>query len=143
MQIRVYQAKDETGVITLWRAAGLTVPHNNPVLDIQRKLAHSPELFLVGEEQGVIIASVMGGYDGHRGWINYLAVQPDKQGSGIGRQMMQEIEKLLSARGCAKINLQVRDSNAAAIQFYQSLGYGTDAVLSLGKRLVTDTAADT
>ena len=133
---------EETAVIDLWVRCGLVVPWNNPHQDIARKLAQAPELFLVGidesNETKPIIASVMGGYEGHRGWINYLAVAPAWQGQGLGRQMMAAIEAKLSALGCPKINLQVRATNTAVLAFYEALGYQNDHVTSLGKRLYSD-----
>ena len=80
----------------------------------------------------------MAGYEGHRGWINYLAVEPGRQRAGLGRALMAEAERLLCAAGCPKINLQVRSTNAAVIAFYRRLGYAEDAVVSLGKRLESD-----
>jgi len=138
MKIRAYQPADEAVVIGLWEACGLVRPTNDPWKDIQRKLAVNPELFLVGEENGKIIGSVMVGYEGHRGWINYLAVDPSWQRRGYGRQLMAEAEKLLRARRCPKINLQVRNTNQAVIEFYQRIGYAIDEVTSLGRRLEQD-----
>jgi ribosomal protein S18 acetylase RimI-like enzyme len=92
----------------------------------------------VGVLEGKIIASVMGGYEGHRGWINYMAVDPDQRRKGYGRRIMAEVERRIRAKGCPKINLQVRESNHAVIKFYQSLGYADDAVIGLGKRLEVD-----
>ena len=83
----------------------------------------------------------MAGYDGHRGWINYLAVQPSLQKQGIGRSLMEEAERALRHLGCPKINLQVRESNEAVVAFYLALGYGNDRVLSFGKRLEDDEPA--
>src|SRR5271170_3786541 len=111
MKIRPYQAGDEIAVITLWQSCGLVVPHNNPLADIRRKLQVAPELFLVGILDGRLIAGVMAGYEGHRGWINYLAVDPGLQGHGYGRQIMEHAENLLRSRGCPKINLQIRSTN--------------------------------
>jgi ribosomal protein S18 acetylase RimI-like enzyme len=85
-----------------------------------------------------VVATVMAGYDGHRGWINYLAVAPDCQRQGLGGQIMAEAERRLRAAGCPKINLQVRTSNAGVIAFYRSIGYVLDDVVSLGKRLEED-----
>ena len=138
MKIRIYAPTDESAVIELWRQCGLVVAHNNPQLDIQRKLADSPELFLVGTLDAEIVATVMAGYEGHRGWINYLAVAPHLQKSGYGRQIMDHAEGLLRERGCPKINLQVRSTNQQVIEFYQRLGFSVDDVLSMGKRLVPD-----
>ena len=138
MKIRPYRNEDQAQVVQLWQACGLTVPHNDPVKDIQRKLSVQRELFLVGEIQGRIIASVMAGYEGHRGWLNYLAVTPSKRRSGHGRQIVQAAERRLRALGCPKVNLQVRVSNQEALNFYREIGYAEDAVVSLGKRLETD-----
>jgi len=138
MEIRPYEMGDQDAVIELWGSCGLVVSHNNPVLDIQRKLADSPELFLVGIAGGRLVASVMAGYEGHRGWINYLAVAPGSQGIGFGRQIMEHAEQLLRERGCPKINLQIRSTNKAVIEFYRRLGFGVDDVVSMGKRLVVD-----
>ena len=80
----------------------------------------------------------MGGYEGHRGWVNYLAVHPERRGRGDGRALMAELEHRLLARGCPKINLQVREDNAVALAFYERLGFTVDASVSLGKRLIPD-----
>ncbi|PUE07672.1 GNAT family acetyltransferase [Limnohabitans sp. T6-20] len=138
MHIRPYQASDEAAVVTLWQACDLTRPWNDPHKDIARKLQVHPELFLVGEVQGHLMASAMFGYEGHRGWVNYLAVSPGHQKQGHAKALMQQGEALLLARGCPKINLQVRASNAAVLAFYQSLGYQDDQVVSMGKRLIPD-----
>lgn len=138
MKIRSYQNSDEGGVVALWDACGLIVPQNDPIRDIQRKLKVNPEWFLVGVEDECIIASCMVGYDGHRGWINYLAVAPSKQRRGLASQIMNEAEGLLASAGCPKINLQVRTTNGAVVAFYQSLGFKVDDVTSLGKRLEID-----
>jgi ribosomal protein S18 acetylase RimI-like enzyme len=96
------------------------------------------ELFLVGEEGGAVVATAMAGYDGHRGWINYLAVSPDARGKGHGRAVMDEVERRLLAMGCPKLNLQVRADNETALGFYRAIGYDVDVVTSLGKRLIPD-----
>lgn len=138
MNIRAYQPADEPAVIALWKECGLVRPQNDPRADIRRKLAVNPELFLVGTIDGQIAASVMAGYEGHRGWINYLAVAPALQQLGYGRQIMARAEELLLALGCPKINLQVRTTNQQVIEFYQRLGFVQDEVVSLGKRLIPD-----
>lgn len=138
MDIRVFQEADRSALIALWRQVGLTRPWNNPDLDIDRKLARDPEGLFVGEINGEIVASYMLGYDGHRGWINYLAVSTGQQRIGLGRQLMAHAEQTLLAMGCPKLNLQVRADNAAAKGFYQALGYSVDSVESLGKRLIED-----
>ena len=138
MNIRSYQETGEDAVIALWQSCGLVVAHNDPRKDIARKLQVGRDLFLVAEEGGDIVASVMGGYDGHRGWVNYLAVSPDHQRKSYGTIMMRAIEKLLLERGCPKLNLQIRHTNEVVIDFYNSIGYGEDAVVSMGKRLIPD-----
>lgn len=139
--IRAYRyPQDEAAVIALWQRAGIVRPWNDPSKDIRRKLEVRPDLFLVGEEGGAIVATAMAGYDGHRGWVNYLAVDPGLQGRGRGRAMMQEAERLLRAEGCPKINVQVRTGNAAALAFYEKLGFAADASVALGKRLEKDDA---
>ena len=135
MDIRKFQASDKTAVIALWDRCGLVVPWNDPAKDIDRKLAVDPELLLICEIDGHVVGTVMAGYEGHRGWINYLAVCPTHQRRGIGRKLMQSAESALEARGCPKVNLQVRESNDKVIEFYSSLGYGNDHVIGLGKRL--------
>jgi len=138
MEIRPFRPSDEESVVQLWTACGLVVPWNNPHRDVQRKLKIQPEMFLVACLDGQIIATVMAGYDGHRGWINYLAVHPQHRHSGIGRRMMDEAESRLRAAGCPKINLQVRSKNVGVIKFYERIGFKQDDVVSLGKRLEPD-----
>ncbi len=138
MQIRSFTALDQPSVIELWRACDLIRPWNDPVRDIERKLAVADGLLLVGELDGAVVATVMAGYEGHRGWVNYLAVHPDRQRHGLGRSLMHEVEVRLRALGCPKINLQVRVSNPDAIAFYERLGFAVDDAVSLGKRLVAD-----
>lgn len=138
MQIRPFEISDEAAVIDLWRQCELVKSVNDPVKDIRRKLAVNPEWFLVGTIDGEVIATVMAGYEGHRGWINYLAVHPAHRLNGCGGQIMAEAEKLLRVAGCPKINLQVRTSNQAVVAFYRSIGYRMDDVISLGKRLEHD-----
>jgi ribosomal protein S18 acetylase RimI-like enzyme len=138
MDIREFAPEDERQVIALWQQCGLVVPWNNPALDIERKIASSPELFLVGIAGVEIVATVMGGYDGHRGWINYLAVHPEHRHRGYGRMMVVAVEQRLRDAGCPKINLQVRATNKDVIHFYESIGYSVDNVISMGKRLSQD-----
>jgi ribosomal protein S18 acetylase RimI-like enzyme len=126
-------------VVALWRDCGLTRSWNDPYRDIDRKMSQQPDGFLVGEwPDGAVRASAMFGYDGHRGWVNYLAVGPEHQRRGHARILMAAGEAWLIAQGCPKLNLQVRRSNLAAVDFYSALGYGEDDVVSLGKRLTAD-----
>ena len=138
MRIRVFDPADEAAVVALWRASGLTRPWNDPHRDIARKMTEQPELFLVGTVDGSVMASIMAGYDGHRGWVYYLAVDAAHRGAGHGRTLMREVERLLEARGCPKINLLVRTTNTQVIDFYRSIGYAPDDAVSLGRRLIPD-----
>jgi ribosomal protein S18 acetylase RimI-like enzyme len=134
--IRPYRDQDCENVIALWRACRLVVPQNDPLADIRHKIRLQPDLFLVGHhEEGHLLATVMAGYEGHRGWINYLAVAPAWRRQGIGRQMMAAAEARLRALDCPKINLQVRRGNTAVIKFYRRIGFSEDDVISLGKRI--------
>lgn len=138
MEIAEYREKYGGEVIELWFKCKLVVPLNNPRRDIERKVEVDRDLLLVGIINGKVVATVMGGYEGHRGWINYLAVDPEHRNNGYGRLIMREVEKRIRARGCPKINLQVRATNDGVIKFYQSLGYSDDKVLGFGKRLEED-----
>ncbi|MEL7333179.1 MAG: GNAT family acetyltransferase [Cyanobacteria bacterium J06560_2] len=138
LTIRPFHLTDESVVVDLWKRVGLTRPWNDPHKDILRKLTVQSEGFLVGEVEGRIVASVMAGYEGHRGWINYLAVDPDCQKLGYGRALMAHAEHWLLAQGCPKVSLQIRKDNLEAIAFYAHLGFTEDAAVSLGKRLISD-----
>ena len=138
MELRPFSPADEGAVIELWQRCALTRPWNDPRKDIQRKLTTQPELFLVGELEGTVVATVMAGYDGHRGWVNYLAVAPEHRTRGYGRLLMQQIEERLTAMGCPKLNVQVRASNKEVLAFYRKIGYVADEAVSLGKRLIPD-----
>jgi ribosomal protein S18 acetylase RimI-like enzyme len=136
--IRPFHEDDTEAVVALWEESGLTRPWNDPRKDIARKLGVQREWFLVVEDEGQVVASVMAGYDGHRGWVNYLAVAPSHRGRGIARALMAEVERLLGDAGCPKVNLQVRTTNEAALGFYERLGYKRDDAISLGRRLEHD-----
>jgi ribosomal protein S18 acetylase RimI-like enzyme len=138
MEIRVFQPSDRTAVIELWQECSLVVPWNDPHRDIRRKLQVQPGLFLVGCVSGELAATVMAGYEGHRGWLNYLAVAPRFRCRGFGRRMVAEAESRLRAMGCPKINIQIRASNTGVIEFYQRIGFKPDDVVSMGKRLEPD-----
>ena len=126
MDLRAYQPGDEGAVVSLWQECGLTRPWNDPRKDIARKLSIQPELFLVGTRDRRLVATVMAGYEGHRGWVNYLAVAPDCRGRGYGRALMVRVEQLLLNFGCPKVNIQVRLSNAGAVAFYRAIGYAQE-----------------
>jgi ribosomal protein S18 acetylase RimI-like enzyme len=146
--IRAFERDDTDAVVALWEDAGLTRPWNDPRADIERKLAVQPELFLVAEERtpdptvdgtgARIVGSVMAGYDGHRGWLYYLASASDRRGAGIGRALVAEAERLLLAMGCPKVQLMVRVGNEQVLGFYDALGYERFEVGNTGKRLIHD-----
>ncbi len=139
MHIRPFTPADTDAVVALWELCGLTRLWNDPRKDIARKLTVQPELFLVAQDESDrVIGTVMGGFEGHRGWINYLAVDPGLRHRGLGSALVAEVEQGLRDLGCPKINVQIRRDNAAAIEFYEGLGFGQDQVISLGKRLVPD-----
>src|SRR5450631_4181847 len=141
MRIRPFEPADEAAVVALWHECGLVRPWNDPRRDIARKLTEQPELFLVGSVGARAIATAMVGFDGHRGWVYYLAVAVSHRHQSIGRALMHEAERLLIERGCPKLNLMVRSSNAEVIAFYRALGYVQDDVVILGLRLISDDAA--
>ncbi len=141
LTIRTFENEDRDAVIALWQDCGLTRSWNDPQADIDRKLARDDGGFFVATRDGSLVASVMVGYDGHRGWINYLAVDPSCQGDGIGRLIMDRAEQHLIDLNCPKINLQIRAENSVAIQFYERLGFSVDDVVSMGKRLHHDDVA--
>lgn len=135
LHIRPYQDSDETAVCTLWRTVFPNAPaHNVPEADIARKRAVQRDLFRVALWEEVLVGTAMAGYDGHRGWIYYLAVHPDYRQRGIGAALVGDVERELAALGCPKLNLQVRASNAAVVAFYEKLGYCCEELISLGKR---------
>ncbi|MEJ2044455.1 MAG: GNAT family acetyltransferase [Reinekea sp.] len=138
MNIRPFAIADQDAVIQIWQACGLVTSWNDPEKDIARKVKVNPELFLVAERDGLVIGTIMGGYDGHRGWINYLAVTPDAQGHKIGEQLIKITEQKLLALGCPKVNLQIRSTNTQMIEYYRKLGYLEDHAVGMGKRLIPD-----
>ncbi len=138
MNIKPYHPDNQQAVINLWQACNLVVAWNDPIKDIQRKMLVDPDLFLIGELSEDIVATVMGGYEGHRGWINYLAVSPEHQRKGYARAMMQQVEVLILQKGSPKINLQVRSNNIDVVHFYQAIGYDIENAVGLGKRLIPD-----
>ena len=136
LQIRPYQTTDQSAVIALWRLVFPNpAPHNDPLLDIQRKLTVQPECLLVADQDGSIVGTIMAGFDGHRGWVYYVAVHPEQRRQGIGQKLMSTAEQALERLGCNKINLQVRADNVSVLAFYRSLGYAVEERISLGKRL--------
>lgn len=137
--IRPFAVRDTESVIALWQETGLTRSWNNPHRDIQRKLTVQPELFLVAVDDGDgVVGSVMAGYDGHRGWIYYLASSPARRGEGIGRDLVEAAEEALLELGCPKVQLMVRPDNEEVLGFYDTLGYERFSTTTTGKRLIAD-----
>jgi len=138
IELRPFHIDDADQTVALWQACGLTRPWNDPYKDIQRKLAEEPDLFVLAVQDAQVIGSVMAGYDGHRGWIYYLAVLPQYQSLGLGRQLLQHAEEGLHALGCPKVQLMIRQDNSVVQAFYRTLGYEPAEVQVLGKRLIAD-----
>ncbi len=140
--IRSFDPADEGAVIALWDEAGLLRPWNDPRADIVRKLTVQPELFVVAvDADHAIFGAVMAGFDGHRGWINYLATAVAHRGRGIGAALVEHVVGELADRGCPKVNLQVRADNDAVVAFYERLGFGVEELVNMGRRLIVDDPA--
>jgi ribosomal protein S18 acetylase RimI-like enzyme len=136
MQIRTYEDSDEAAVISLWQETLFDpAPHNDPQSSLQRKLSLDRDLLLVAAINGLVVGTVMGGYDGHRGWIYSVAVDQTVRRQGVGTALIRRLEAILKERGCLKLNLQVRSRNSGVIPFYESLGFRIEEIVSLGKRL--------
>lgn len=142
--IRAFDRGDTEAVVELWTRAGLTRPWNDPHRDIERKLTVQPELFLVAElptghaPGGEVVGTVMAGYDGHRGWLYYLATDAAHRRRGVARALVAEAERLLLEMGCPKVQLMVREGNEEVIAFYDRIGYERFTASNTGKRLVAD-----
>lgn len=137
-KIRAFEERDTEMVVSLWQTCGLTRPWNDPYRDIARKLTVQRELFLVAEDAGEVVGSVMAGYDGHRGWLYYLAAAPSHRGQGIGRALVERAETLLVDLGCPKVQIMVRPENGIVRPFYDDLGFTPFEVWATGKRLIED-----
>ncbi|WP_050387562.1 GNAT family acetyltransferase [Bradyrhizobium pachyrhizi] len=126
---------DIADVVALWQACGLTRPWNDPAADIALARRGPNSAVLVGRDDNAIVATAMVGHDGHRGWVYYVAVDPNRQGTGLGRTIMAAAEDWLRAAGVPKLQLLVRRENAKAGAFYQSLGYDESTSVMLAKWL--------
>ncbi len=135
--IRDLREADRSTVVHLWEECDLVRPWNDPQSDIQRSRGAGGWV-LVAIDDDELVGSVLVGDDGHRGWLNYLAVAPSHRGRGIGRALVSVAEQRLTAQGCAKVNLQIRSEHVAAADFYEAVGYEIDDVISMGKRLGAD-----
>ncbi len=135
MMIRAATAQDAAAVIALWKACELTRPWNDPQADFTRALEGKLSDILVAYQGDALAGTLMAGFDGHRGWIYYLATAPAARRQGIGRALMQAAETWLRERGAPKIQLMVREDNDAALGFYESLGLERQKVVTLGRFL--------
>jgi ribosomal protein S18 acetylase RimI-like enzyme len=134
LEIRPFVMEDTDGVLEVWNLTGMTGPDRKPPRsEIQKMMSHAPESFFVGLVEGRIAATVMVGYDGHRGWIYLLAVTPDLQKRGIGRKMVEHAESGLRQLGCPIAKLQIDASHTDAVGFYQKLGYEVRELISMRK----------
>lgn len=136
--LRPLRDADVEQVVSLWHATGLTRPWNDPQRDIARARAVWPDLLVVAVDGDDVVGTVMAGYDGHRGWLYYLATASERRGEGIGRMLVADAERRLEGLGCPKVMLMVREGNDAVADFYDALGYARDATSVLGKRLIPD-----
>jgi ribosomal protein S18 acetylase RimI-like enzyme len=135
IRIRAAEDADQSAIVALWEACGLTRPHNHPPSDLAFARQGANSDVLVAKQKGRIVATAMVGHDGHRGVVYYVAADPALRGRGLGKLIMQAAEDWLVARGVWKLNLMVRKGNEAVTGFYASLGYGEDEVIVLSKRL--------
>jgi ribosomal protein S18 acetylase RimI-like enzyme len=136
IEIRPYTSADEPAVVSLWREVfSDDPPHHDPVASIGLKTAIQGELFFVATRGGEVVGTIMAGFDGHRGWIYRVAVNPQHQRQGIGTALVRHAEAALVARGAPKINLQIRATNGQVVAFYEQLGYVVEERISMGKRI--------
>ena len=135
LAITAIEDADVTAVVTLWERCGLTRPWNDPVADIALARKGPNSTILLGREDERIVASAMVGHDGHRGWVYYVATDPERRGQGLGRAIMNAAEDWLRQAGIAKLQLMVRQDNARASAFYETIGYDEAAVTVFAKWL--------
>ncbi len=136
MNIRKFRMEDYSSVLELWKLAGLTIRPGDERDDVRLKLQRDPELFLVAEENGEIVGTVMGAWDGRRGWIYHLAVRPNQQRKRIGTTLLGEVENRLIAIGAKKVNAQVYSSNHRSLDFFKAAGYQAQPdLVMIGKYL--------
>ena len=126
---------DIPALVALWEACGLTRPWNDPERDARLAIEGATSVIIGLRDGDALIASVMAGFDGHRGWVYYLAVAPDRRREGLGRIMMEAAEAWLRERGAPKLQLMVRTTNDEALGFYEALGLEQQEVVTLGRFL--------
>jgi ribosomal protein S18 acetylase RimI-like enzyme len=133
--IRPIRGGEDEAVIALWTACGLTRPWNDPVADLNLAKDAATSTVLVAADEAGISGTIIVGFDGHRGWVYYLAVDPDRRRGGLGRSLMAAAQDWLKDKGAPKLQLMVRTDNEAALGFYQRLGLERQDVVVLGRRL--------
>ena len=134
--VRTYEDSDYESVVALWKTVFPNdPPWNEPAEFIRRKRSVQPDLFWIAHDGDEIVGTVVAGYDGVRGWIYHLAVDPSRRRKGTARLLMQTAEDSLEALGCTKINLQVRMNNTGVVDFYKTLGYAVEERVQMGKPL--------
>lgn len=138
MEIREFALSDYEDVIDLWQRAGLSLSRSDSIEGIKRKLERDSELFLVVEEDKQIIGAVMGCFDGRRGWVNHLAIDPDFQGNQIGKNIMDELERRFREVGCEKVNLLISMDNTKVQGFYERLGFTQDPLVFMEKWIIPE-----
>jgi ribosomal protein S18 acetylase RimI-like enzyme len=133
--LREFQESDYDAALAVWRACGLTIKPSDTLPELRKLVERNPGMFLVAEEDGEVAGTVMGAWDGRRGWVYHLAVRPASQGRGTARLLMDEVERRMRSAGAPKLNLLVESSNAGVSEFYRKLGYAPDDLLFMTKRL--------
>jgi ribosomal protein S18 acetylase RimI-like enzyme len=134
-RIRAFSEEDYDAVVHVWREAGLTIKPSDALPELRKVMDRNPGLFLVMEMDGAVCGAVIGAWDGRRAWVYHLAVLPALQGRGLGRMLMDALERRLIAIGATKVNLLVERGNAGVANFYGKLGYAADELLFMTKRL--------
>ncbi len=135
MAIREFKLEDHSAVVALWQDSGLELNQSDSFEGIRKKLERDPDLFLVAEEDGQILAAIMAGFDGRRGWVYHMAVHPFGQGQGWGKRMLEELERRFKAKGCLKVNVLVEPSYGEVRAFFERLGYRHDDLIFMEKWL--------
>jgi ribosomal protein S18 acetylase RimI-like enzyme len=137
IEIKLYDNKTHRSqVIDIWASIfNYQAPRNKPSLIVDKKFAVNDDLFFIAVENGVIVGTIMAGYDGHRGWIYSLAVIPEKRRARIGTRLLKHAENELKKLGCVKINLQVFQHNEIVKEFYLKNGYEIEDRISMGKEI--------
>jgi ribosomal protein S18 acetylase RimI-like enzyme len=135
MEIRPATLEDGPRLADLWAAAGLSFRREHVTHELAGALAQNPDLVLLGMEDGVVVASVFGTFDGRRGWVNRLATHPDWRGRGFARELLRSLEGRLGAAGCLKVNLLIEPDNAEVVPFYSRFGYELDDLVFMEKWL--------